>query len=284
MPVSWSRREVEAIVTDYFDMLSKELRDEPYNKSAHRRALSKLLNHRSDGSIERKHQNISAALLELGCPYIAGYKPLGHYQDALFNVVSERIDTDTGLGSIVSQSVARPAAAQPVDDILGRLEAPPEPWVPGASDGLSEPRGIRSSPGRRIDYLALEANNSSLGAAGEEFVVEFERARLRRMGEERLARRVEHVSKTVGDGTGFDVLSFEGDGAERLVEVKTTAYGKATPFYVTRNEVSVSRDRASEYHLYRVFTFRRSPRLYTLQGPLERVCSLDPTQFIARVS
>jgi len=74
----WSREEVEAAVSDYFDMLAMELRGQPFNKAEHNRNLQKLLKNRPKGSIERKHQNISAVLIELGYPYIDGYKPLGN--------------------------------------------------------------------------------------------------------------------------------------------------------------------------------------------------------------
>jgi hypothetical protein len=70
LPGAWSQAEV--VVTDYLTMLAKELRGETYNKSAHRRAFAKVLNRRNDGSIERKHQNISAVLIELGWPFISG--------------------------------------------------------------------------------------------------------------------------------------------------------------------------------------------------------------------
>jgi hypothetical protein len=62
----WSRVEVEATVADYFSMLGKELSGVPYNKAAHRRQLLTLLNNRSEQSIEFKHANISAVLLDLG--------------------------------------------------------------------------------------------------------------------------------------------------------------------------------------------------------------------------
>lgn len=65
--------------------------------------------------------------------------------------------------------------------------------------------------------------------AGAEFVVRYEIARLSRENQERLAGKVERVSNTRGDGLGYDVLSFDGDGKERLIEVKTTRYGASTP-------------------------------------------------------
>src|SRR5215472_12578005 len=52
---------------------------------------------------------------------------------------------------------------------------------------------------------------------------------------------VEWVTQTAGDGLGFDVLSFDdGDGSEKLVEVKTTGLGKYFPCSVTATEVRCS--------------------------------------------
>ena len=72
MGEDWSRQEVEATIASYFEMLDNELRGLPYSKTAHRRQLQAHLHMRSAGAIERKHQNISAVLIKLGCPYVAG--------------------------------------------------------------------------------------------------------------------------------------------------------------------------------------------------------------------
>ena len=72
---SWNDEELDLIVADYFSMLRLELDGEPYSKSEFRRALVKQIG-RTEGSIERKHQNISAVLLELEMRTIDGYKPL----------------------------------------------------------------------------------------------------------------------------------------------------------------------------------------------------------------
>ena len=48
----WSQQEVEAIIDDYFDMLGKEVRGEPYVKAEHRRSLRPLLDRRTNGAIE----------------------------------------------------------------------------------------------------------------------------------------------------------------------------------------------------------------------------------------
>ncbi len=87
----WSIDEVRAIVRDYLDMLRAESNGENYVKAHHRRELLKLLNGRSEGAIERKHQNISAVLLKHGYAYINGYKPLSEFQGLLEEVVLEEL-------------------------------------------------------------------------------------------------------------------------------------------------------------------------------------------------
>ena len=195
MAEDWSRAEVEATVADYFDMLDHEVRGRDYNKSAHRRRLAALLHHRTDRAIERKHQNISAILIELGFVYVVGYKPLRNYQQLLFETVENRLAQSQLLADVVRQQVSEPAPVPTVDDILASLVDPP---VPDADSTKYRPSVARERlrPQQGVDYLAIEAANRSLGAAGEEFVLRFEVARLVRAGQDRLAARVDRVSET----------------------------------------------------------------------------------------
>ena len=150
-------------------------------------------------------------------------------------------------------------------------DEPPEPW--------------RSRQGRKIDFVRRDETNRRLGRFGEEFTVELERRRLKGYGRDDLAKKVEWVSDTSGDGLGFDVLSFdEIDESERFVEVKTTTQGKYFPFFVTANEVRCSEAMASQYHLYRLFRFTHRPRLYVLHGALSELCRLDPVSYRATVA
>jgi Domain of unknown function (DUF3883) len=275
----WLRTEVEATVADYFAMLAKELSSVSYNKTAHRRHLATLLVGRSEQSIEFKHANISAVLIELGFPYISGYKPRSNYQRLLHDVVADRLASSRLLLDLAAADVDQPIAVPEVDDILSVLTDPPAPA--SRRDTAREPTGIRTT--FSVNYLEREAHNRSLGAAGEEFVVNFERARLIHAGQEALAGKIEHTARLRGDGAGFDILSFETTGRERLIEVKTTKYGRETPFFVTQNEVTVSQSQAAGYHLYRLFTFRTSPRLFTLNGALSVTCALSPSAFMATV-
>lgn len=126
-----------------------------------------------------------------------------------------------------------------------------------------------------------DARNQSLGATGELFVLNYERARLIRSGKESLAARIEHTSKVQGDCEGYDVLSFDDSSAERLIEVRTTKYGAETPSFVSRNEVSTSERRSALYHVYRLYGFRQSSKLYTLPGAISHSCQLSAASFLA---
>ena len=92
---------------------------------------------------------------------------------------------------------------------------------------------------------------------------------------------MEHAAATRGDGLGFDVLSFEPDGREKLIEVKTTAFGQLTPFHVSRNELARPDRDAPSYRLYRVFDFRQRPRVFDLPGRIDAHCRFDPVSWLA---
>ena len=276
----WTESEVEAAVADYFRMLCLELTGHKYNKTQHRRALMEQLNNRSDGSVELKHQNISAVLIEMGIPYIDGYKPRFNYQRSVLPAaVADYLQHNPELQQIFAADSEVAPAVPSVEDFLSAWEAPPVPEerkVPV----VSESRAIYNPGG--INYLEREARNQSLGEAGEEFVINFERARLIRAGKESLAEHIEQVSATVGPSAGFDIKSFEENGTDRFIEAKTTKYGKNTPFFVTPNELRFSQSNSSRYYLYRLFRFRESPRLFALHGRVEDQCILEPSEFIAR--
>lgn len=277
----WTRAEVDAVISDYFDMLICELTNRPYSKAEHNRGLQERIP-RSRGSIERKHSNISAVLRDLGYPFIEGYKPQSHYQRLLRDAVLDRLESNQGLITVVRESADEPAAAPTINDYLIRMEAPPEREDSDHAAVAEQSVGIAATRSP-VNYLEREARNASLGRAGEHFVLEFERARLLAAGRDALVDRIEHVAVTLGDGLGFDVRSFELDGSDRLIEVKTTAYGKRTPFFVSRTEVTVSRMRSDVFSLYRVFDFRRRPRLFALPGAIDATCQLEAVEFSARV-
>ncbi|APW40363.1 hypothetical protein RD110_00020 [Rhodoferax koreense] len=260
-------------------MLTLELSGQSYSKTEHRRRLQALLAGRSDGSIEFKHCNISAALMDLGFPRIQGYQPRFNYQALLAEILAAQVQVTSRLDQAAQAAVERPAIAPVVEDF-----SQVKTQAPACQAKVAEPEMPYAFRAMKRDYFEREAANRSLGLAGEEFIVQFEHWRLVQFGQQRLADRVEHVSVTKGDGLGYDVRSFEADGRERFIEVKTTSFGKDTPFFVSRGELLLSRQAKEQFHLYRLFEFRRAPRLFDLAGQLDQHCLLDPISYKASFS
>lgn len=262
----WSGAEVAAIVGDYLEMLAAEARDLPYSKASHRRALqARLSSARTTQAIEYKHANISAAMLDLGLPYIRGYKPRGNYQAALTEEIRRRIEGQQALATLWP--------APPPSTPAGQLQ-PQEPPQPDP----------RKRAGRHIDYGLLHEENRRLGALGEQLVAEYEATQLRSNGRADLAERVRWAARDDGDGLGYDVLSFDTAGNEHHIEVKTTALDALTPFYLSSAELDFARTHQSSYALYRVYhATTKNPRFYALEGDILGSVDLIPVSYRAQL-
>jgi hypothetical protein len=275
----WSEIEVELIVADYLDMLVTELSGDKYNKAAHNRKLQEYLDNRSKGSVEMKHMNISAVMTELGYPCIDGYKPAWNYQRSILpEIVSEKVAVHQKLQRILSTNTVATESEITVNDILQALVATPE--IERENPPLVRESTYDLKP-RKVDYLQRDAANTALGLLGEKFALKFEKARLIHAGKDALAERIEHTSQVLGDGTGYDIRSYEENGTDRFIEVKTTHFSRYTPFYVTPNELSASLNHADKYNLYRVFQFKSKPQLFISPGSIEKQFRLQPSQYLA---
>lgn len=277
----WSTSEVAACVADYFDMLSQEIAGQTYSKSAHRRRLKARLADRSDSAIERKHQNISGVLVMLGRTRIRGYAPLYNHQLLLAEEVVGWLEAHPAFDRNALAAAEAPAAERTAFDFATfrteLLSASESAYPPLRDPDPSLEEVFRR--GRKIDYADREARNSSLGRAGELFVLEYERFRLREAGNSRLADRIEHVSSTRGDGLGFDILSFDPSGRERFIEVKTTTFQRETPFFATECERQLARREPDRFELVRLYEFRHQPKALVMPGDLAQYCALDPINY-----
>jgi Domain of unknown function (DUF3883) len=266
--LDWSDDELDFIIVDYFRMLQSELNGVSYNKSAHRRSLVNLIG-RTEGSVERKHQNISAVLGELALPTISGYKPLPNFQKSIIDAI-ERYLTQNPESFALQQSHA------------GLGEAP-NLFIESAP--ILEPTAHKNKELvrliRKFDPVERDFKNRSLGKAGEELVFTFERQQLLAQGRSDLASKVRWVSQEDGDGAGYDIRSYSQNGSERLIEVKTTNGIQTTPFYLTRNELSFSKERPKEFRICRLYDFAKKPKMFELIPPIEKLVRLEALSFSA---
>lgn len=144
-------------------------------------------------------------------------------------------------------------------------------------------RTTRDFQARHFRPLSGETSKA-IGDAGECLALDAEIRFLIDAGRPDLARKVEHVAVTRGDGAGYDIRSFNADGSDRFVEVKTTTGSKDTPFFVSINEVAFSEHVGDAFVLFRIADFdcknlRRN--FFTLQGPLHVGWELMPNNYLA---
>lgn len=272
--LDWSDEENDLIVADYFAMLASDIARTPYNKAEHRRRLRARLSGRSDGSVEFKHQNISAVLKGLGEAWITGYKPAFNFQTALEDSVLRWLGQNRAW-------VERLPAPPPTNVLQDAAQL----WV-GAAPTLSNQPPPKESDqmlriARKYDVAGRDARNRALGRAGEERVLRHERAVLQTSGRADLAQAVRWVSEEDGDGAGYDIASFTPEGRPRLIEVKTTNGWERTPFHISRNELAVAEERRTDWCVFRLWNFGRAPQAFELYPPLDAHVSLTATTFQA---
>lgn len=136
----------------------------------------------------------------------------------------------------------------------------------------------------KIDFIEKEIRNRSLGLLGELFILENEKNFLISNNRSDLADLVQHVSLEIGDGLGYDILSFDLDGVDKKIEVKTTRSNITRPFYLSRNELLVSNRHPENYFLFRLFDFDselNKGKYYIISGDLSKSLKLDAISYIA---
>ena len=269
----WTDPENDLIIADYFAMLQDDLAAQPYSKAEHNRQLARRIS-RGRGSIEFKHQNISAVLKGLGEAWILGYKPAMNFQMSLVDAVLRWL-------SAHPDWVTRAPIIAP----LRHMNDQQPLWIgpPPTMRNTPPPEELEKmlAIAHKYDVAGRDARNNALGRAGEERILYNERLVLKRAGQDHLAKKVRWVSEEDGDGAGYDIHSFGVGGEDRLIEVKTTNGWERTPFHISRNELEVAEDRREHWNLVRLWNFAREPAAFEIRPPLDAHVILTATSFQA---
>lgn len=136
-----------------------------------------------------------------------------------------------------------------------------------------------------FDTQNQEKLNMVIGDIGEEAVANYEKKQFQKSGRNYLAERVEIVSKTIGDGLGYDVLSFDQYGNEKFIEVKTTRSDSPTAnFSFTRGELNFLTRNPDTAFVYCVFGVNQNnPRLKIYPAKQFLNKSFEPVEYRASV-
>ena len=120
---------------------------------------------------------------------------------------------------------------------------------------------------RKIDFDKESKANKKVGDRGEEIVVIKEKEWLVSKGKKALADNVKHVAKE-DDTAGYDVLSFELDGDEKYIEVKSTRRkAEHASFLISLSEYRKAQ-KNQKYYVYLVFEADKlTPKIFPVKQP-----------------
>lgn len=143
-----------------------------------------------------------------------------------------------------------------------------------------------SNSGRKVDFEEKNKKNKRLGDRGELIVLQSEINKLKTCGKRNLVKAIKHISKE-NDAAGYDILSFDENGNEIYIEVKST---RAKPgdanFYLTANELERAKNDMN-YWVYIVFEANSAnPKIWRINNPFENnkdKISLVPVAFRVRI-
>jgi hypothetical protein len=140
-------------------------------------------------------------------------------------------------------------------------------------------RAYRQSA-RVVDWEQVNRQRKETGATGEDIVMAIEQQYLIDSGRPDLADQVQHVSKDIGDGAGYDILSFFVDGSSKYIEVKTTTGTVTEQFFLSARELEFIKRSPSVSYLYRVSIREEIPIVKVYEGgEFLTSATLTPTQF-----
>lgn len=187
--------------------------------------------------------------------YIAYNSYLGQVRSNNLSEENLRIQREQASGDILILKA-------PVFDVV-REKISEEIIVDYEQGNTAKLRRAKLSPEKLRDIkLRCEEN----GYLGEEFVLNYERNRLQELNLVSLADQVKWISQESAS-EGYDILSFEEDGSERWIEVKSTS-GRGKVFEMSNNEWETAVQAGNKYYIYRVTDVRsKKPQINIYPNP-----------------
>ena len=96
--------------------------------------------------------------------------------------------------------------------------------------------------------------------------------------------KIEHNALT-DDTLGYDITSYDENGEQIYIEVKTTTANRIDGFYLTANEIDKADRYGEKYRLYRVYNLNVKNKTYDVEifngNELFEKFNLKETAFIA---
>lgn len=110
--------------------------------------------------------------------------------------------------------------------------------------------------------------SKKVGDAGEKYVYEYEKNKLLSCGMENLANKIVKQYEDLSTFPGYDIQSFDEDGNEIYIEVKSTKGKSKNYFEISENEINAARSLGENYFIYQVTSALTEPKISTVINDL----------------
>lgn len=136
-----------------------------------------------------------------------------------------------------------------------------------------------------VDFDEVNKRHARTGSLGEEIVLKYEKDSLVTCGRADLAEKVSQLSLQ-DTYAGYDILSYDENGNEKMIEVKATTDKQQLnfSFNISRNEKRVA-EASDNYFIYLVYGVHTDrPKVHILRSPFKEpgFLTLEPKSFIVK--
>lgn len=134
----------------------------------------------------------------------------------------------------------------------------------------------------KINYIEKQKKNIKVGYLGEKLVFSAEIKKLKDYPS--LQRKVTWLAKN-SDAYGYDILSYDKNGNQMQIEVKSTSdqMSDRFDFVLTENERQQAM-KLSNYWIYKVFSVDTQPVIYKVKNPFkDDLVNLTPIRYKAQI-
>lgn len=106
--------------------------------------------------------------------------------------------------------------------------------------------------------------SKKVGDAGENYVFEYERNKLMKLGMDQLAEQIVKQYEDLSDFPGYDLQSFDEKGNKIFIEVKSTKGKNKNYFEISTNELNTAKELGESYYIYQVTSALTEPKISTV--------------------
>ena len=143
-----------------------------------------------------------------------------------------------------------------------------EPTIKEAKEKIYSPK--KSNNNKKNIFPSKPSKK--VGRAGEEHVYKYEYKKLTDHGREDLAEKIVKQYEDLSFFPGYDIKSFNEDGEEIFIEVKSTVSKGKNHFEISDNEVLAAESLEGSYYIYQVTDALANPKISAIvRNPMKYV-------------